>query len=65
MWCLCPTHVFVFLSFIGWHTAEVQSADTDEDEIDLVFLEQPRTVYTIPVLPNLISGKLRLKQQVH
>lgn len=53
----------LFLSFSkGWYTAEVQSIDFDDDEVDLVFLEEPECVYTIPILPNLVSGNLRLKK---
>ena len=46
----------------GWYAAEVQSVDRDDDEIDVVFSKNPDSVYTISVIPNLISGKLRLKK---
>ena len=46
----------------GWYAAEVQSVDRDDDEIDVVFSKNPDSVYPIPVIPNLISGKLRLKK---
>ena len=36
--------------------------DDDDDEIDISFLEEPGYGYSIPVLPNLIGSKLRLKQ---
>ncbi len=59
--------LYVFLhniSYVGWHEAEVQSYDRDNDEVDVVFLKNPDWTYTIDVLPKLISGKLRLKQQL-
>ncbi|CAB4026118.1 Hypothetical predicted protein [Paramuricea clavata] len=49
---------------VGWHEAEVQSFDKDDDEVDVVFLKNPEWTYTIAVLPNLISGKLQLKQKL-
>ncbi|CAB4038821.1 Hypothetical predicted protein [Paramuricea clavata] len=48
----------------GWYTAEVQAVDYDDDEVDLFFLDKPDFVYNIPVLPNLITGKLRLKEKL-
>ena len=48
----------------GWYAAEVQSFNYDNDEIDLIFLHDPEQVYSIPVVPNIISRKLRLKQQL-
>ena len=39
----------------------MQSFDYD-DEVHLVFVEEPSCVYNIPVLPNHVSGKLRLKK---
>ena len=47
---------------LGWYEAEVQSCDRGDDEVDLVFVEEPGFVYKIPVLPNLVSGKLRIKK---
>ena len=48
----------------GWYAAEIQSVDYDNDEIDLMFLHDPEQVYSIPVVPNIISKKLRLKKQL-
>ena len=48
----------------GWYAAGVQSIDYDNDEIDLIFSDNPDQVYTIPVVPNIISKKLRFKQQL-
>ena len=47
---------------LGWYEAEVQSCDRDDDEVDLVFVEEPGFVYKIPVLPNLVTDKLRIKK---
>ena len=47
----------------GWYEAEVQSCDRDDDEVDLVFVEEPGFVYKIPIIPNLVSGKLRIKER--
>ena len=43
----------------GWYAAEVQSVDQDDDEIDVVFSKNPDSMYTISVIPNVISGKLK------
>ena len=40
----------------------MQSCDPDDDEVDLVFVEEPGFVYKIPVLPNLVSSKLRIRK---
>ena len=53
---------FIFL--IGWYEAEVQSFDRDDNEVDVVFVEESESTYTIPVLPNLVGGKLRLKKSL-
>ena len=53
-----------FLIYKGWYVAEVQAVDYDEDEIDLLFLDEPECVYKVPLLPSLTSGSLRLKQQL-
>ena len=42
----------------------VQSFDPDDDEVHLVFFDEPGCVYNVPVLPNLVSGKLQLKKGV-
>ena len=47
---------------LGCYEAEVQSSDYDDDEVDLVFLEEPGHVYKIPVFPTLVLGKRRLKK---
>ncbi len=41
---------------------EVQSYDRNNDEVNIVFLKTPDWMYTIDVLPKLVSGKLGLKQ---
>ena len=46
----------------GWYTAEVQSFNYDDDEVQLVFEEEPESIYSFPVLLNLVKGRLRLKQ---
>ena len=56
------TKVLIF--FQGWYEAEVQSFDYDDDEIELIFSDEPGYVYSIPALPSLISGTLRLKKQL-
>lgn len=48
----------------GWYKAEVQSFDYDDDEVELVYAEEPECVYRIPVLPSIVSGTLRLKQSL-
>lgn len=48
--------------FSGWYEAEVQSCDLNNDEVDLVFIEEPGCVCKIPVIPNLVSRKLRIKR---
>ena len=50
--------------FIGWYEAEVQSFDSDDDEIVIVYAEEPEFVYRMPVLPGIVSGTLRLKQSL-
>ena len=52
----------LFQLLLGWYTAEIQSVDHEDDEVDVVYLEEPACVYTIPVLPNLASGRLRIKE---
>ena len=42
----------------------MQSFDEDDDEIEVVFTDEPGYVYHIPVLPSLISGTLCLKKQL-
>ena len=66
-WCyysLIPSAFtkLLFFFFQGWYEAEVQSFDYDDNEIKLIFLDEPGHVYSIPVLPSLISGTLRLKK---
>jgi hypothetical protein len=51
-------------SFLGWHTAEVQSFDRDDDEVDIVLTKRPEWTYTIAVLPNIPSDQLCLKQKL-
>ena len=42
---------------LRWYEAEVQPYDRDDDdEVYLVFVEEPVFVYKIPVLPNLVSS---------
>ena len=54
----------LLMFFQGWYEAEVQSFDYDDDEIELIFSDEPGYVYSIPVLPSLISGTLRLKRKL-
>jgi len=50
--------------FTGWYEAEVQSFDSDDDEIAIVYAEEPEFVYRMPALPSIVSGTLRLKQSL-
>ena len=47
-----------------WYAAEIQSVDHDNDETDLIFLHDAEQVYSITVVPNIISKKLCLKKQL-
>ena len=53
-----------YCPILGWHDAEVQLFDRDDDEIDVVHSKHPQWTYTIPVLPRIISGLLRMKQKL-
>ena len=46
----------------GWYEAEVQSFDCDDDQVEIVYADEPECVYRIPVLPGIVSGTLRLKK---
>ena len=48
----------------GWHVGEVQSFDRDDDEIDIILTDKPDWKHTISVLPNLLSDRLRIKQNL-
>lgn len=50
--------------FIGWYEAEVQSFDSDNDEIAILYAEEPEFVYRMPVVPSIVSGTLQLKQSL-
>ena len=44
----------------GWYVAEVQQANQMLDQIDVVYISEPESVYTIDVTSMLASGKLQL-----
>ncbi|KAL9977246.1 hypothetical protein ACROYT_G014628 [Oculina patagonica] len=55
-------YYYYYYFYYCWYKAEVQSYD--DDEIELVYDDEPECLYRIPVLPSVVSGTLRLKQSL-
>lgn len=45
---------------VGWYEAEVQNSNYDDDEVDIMYPEEPDCCYTISVMPSLMKGKLKI-----
>lgn len=45
---------------VGWYTATVQSADIDNDQIDITYLSETDVLYTLDVTPSISSGKIKI-----
>lgn len=44
----------------GWYNAEVQESDLTLDEITVVYVSEPESIYKVEVTPLLAHGKLKL-----
>lgn len=49
---------------VGSYEAEVQSFDYDDDEVEVVYADEPGCVYRMALLPSIVSGHLCLKQTI-
>ena len=57
---LMTSRMFQLFLQLDWYETKVQSCD--RDEVGLVFVGEPRFVYKIPVLPDLLTGNLCIKK---
>jgi hypothetical protein len=44
----------------GWYSAEVQESNLSLDEITIIYVSEPESIYKVEVTPLLANGKLKL-----
>ena len=44
----------------GWYSAEVQESNLSLDEITIIYVSEPESIYNVEVTPLLANGKLKL-----
>ena len=46
----------------GWYSTEVQKSNISSDEITIVYVSEPESIYEVEVTPLLAHGKLKLSK---